>query len=94
MTLIGFTVSSYLNSLVDSHHRATVLSFKGVAFTLAYAGVSLLFALLLQLFHHHSSESAIAHAFALLPLWLLLIWVAVLVAFRKYRKLINGRIGT
>jgi len=93
MTLIGFTVSSYLNSLVDSHHRATVLSFKGVAFNLAYAGVSLLFALLLQLFHHHSSESAIAHAFVLLPLWLLVIWGALLIAFRKYRKLINGRIG-
>jgi len=93
MTLIGFTVSSYLNSLVDSHHRATVLSFKGVAFNLAYAGVSLLFALLLQLFQHYSSESAIAHAFALLPIWLLLVWGALLVAFRKYRKLISGRIS-
>ena len=93
MTLIGFTVSSYLNSLVDSHHRATVLSFKGVAFNLAYAGVSLLFALLLQLFQHHSSESAIAHAIALLPIWLLLVWGALLIAFRKYRKIISGRIS-
>jgi len=38
---LGFIVSYYLNALVDSTHRATVLSFKGVAFNLVYGFISL-----------------------------------------------------
>jgi MFS family permease len=34
MMALGYMVSYYLNALVDSSHRATVLSFKGVAFNL------------------------------------------------------------
>jgi hypothetical protein len=33
---LGYIVSYYLNAIVDSRHRATVLSFKGVAFNLGY----------------------------------------------------------
>ena len=36
MMLTSFCVSHYLNQLADSAHRATVLSFKGLAFNGAY----------------------------------------------------------
>ena len=45
MSLTQFFVSHYLNLLVtDSSRRATILSFRGVAFNLAYGGAGLLFA--------------------------------------------------
>ena len=90
MTLIGFSVSTYLNALVDSHHRATVLSFKGLAFNFAYGGVSLLFALALNLFPGKTPQDQLASAFGLLPFWLLLVWGILLLSFRKHRALINS----
>ena len=48
MMALGYMVSYYLNAIVDSGHRATVLSFKGVAFNLGYGFISLLFALVLR----------------------------------------------
>lgn len=45
MSLLGFFLSHYLNLLVtDSARRATVLSFKGLTFNLAYGTIGLLFA--------------------------------------------------
>ena len=45
ISLTGFFVSHYLNAAVtDSGQRATVLSFRGLAFNLAYGAVGLLFA--------------------------------------------------
>jgi MFS family permease len=92
MTLIGFTVSSTLNHLVDSHHRATVLSFKGVAFNLAYAGISLLFALALQHLHGADTSAILAKAFALLPVWLILVWSLLLIAFHQHRRVIMQKL--
>lgn len=88
MTLIGFSVSSYLNTLVDSHHRATVLSFKGLAFNFAYGAVSLLFALALHLAPGATSQDQVALAFGLLPIWLLLVCAILLTGFRKHRHLL------
>ncbi len=48
MTFISFFSSSYLNAITDSHQRATVLSFKGLAFNLAYGFIGFVFALLLN----------------------------------------------
>ena len=90
MTLIGFSVSSYLNALVDSHHRATVLSFKGLAFNFAYGGVSLLFALALHMVPGKTPQEHLASAFGLLPFWLLLVWGILLLTFRKHRALIHA----
>jgi MFS family permease len=84
MTLIGFSVSTYLNNLVDSHHRATVLSFKGVAFNFAYGGISLLFAGALHMSPGSGAQEQLAHAFGLLPWWLLLTCAFLLLAFRKH----------
>lgn len=46
MQMNGFFVSHYLNQVTDSHQRATVLSFKGLSFNLAYGAIGILYALL------------------------------------------------
>jgi MFS family permease len=90
MTMIGFSVSTYLNQLVDSHHRATVLSFKGVTINLAYAGVSLLFAWTLHLVPGADAQAQLGNAFGYLPLWLLLTGGILLFAFRKNLRLLTA----
>jgi Major Facilitator Superfamily len=47
LMLISFFTSHYLNRITESHQRATVLSFKGLAFNLAYGTIGFLFALLI-----------------------------------------------
>lgn len=46
--MVSFFTSHYLNAITDSSQRATVLSFKGMAFNLAYGLIGVLFALLMQ----------------------------------------------
>jgi MFS family permease len=48
MMLVSFFSSHYLNRITPSHQRATVLSFKGMAFNIAYGLLGLFFALLVQ----------------------------------------------
>jgi len=45
MRLLMFLQSHYLNQLVDSKHRATVLSFRGLAVNVSYGFMSIAFAL-------------------------------------------------
>jgi hypothetical protein len=47
MNLLNFFQSHYLNRMTSSAQRATVLSFKGLSFNLAYGLIGLLYALLL-----------------------------------------------
>ena len=47
LLLTGYLVSHYLNAITDSARRATVLSFKGLAFNLGYGVLGLLYAGLL-----------------------------------------------
>ena len=47
MYLLNFFVSYYLNLITDSHQRATVLSFKGLSYNLAYGLIGVLYSLLL-----------------------------------------------
>ncbi len=47
LMLVSFFTSHYLNRITASHQRATVLSFKGLAFNLAYGTIGFLFALLI-----------------------------------------------
>jgi hypothetical protein len=49
MYLLNFFQSHYLNRITSSAQRATVLSFKGLSFNLAYGLIGLLYALLLAL---------------------------------------------
>lgn len=48
MGLLSFFLSSYLNALADPAERATLLSFRGLAFNLGYGLVSALFAGLMR----------------------------------------------
>jgi MFS family permease len=92
MTLLGFMVSYYLNALVDSHQRATVLSFKGLAFNLGYGFISLLFAAVLRASRDgKSAEAALATGFDFLPLWLVLTLVLLAVGFWRHRAALSGK---
>ena len=48
MGLLNFFLSNYLNAMIDSSERATVLSFRGLAFNMGYGFVSVLFAVLMR----------------------------------------------
>jgi hypothetical protein len=47
MYCVNFLTSHYLNKITDSQQRATVLSFKGLSYNLAYGLIGLLYSLLL-----------------------------------------------
>ena len=47
MYFISFFVSTYLNRITESHQRATVLSFKGLSFNLAYGLIGIMYSVLL-----------------------------------------------
>jgi hypothetical protein len=49
MYLTSFLVSYYLNDMTESSQRATVLSFKGLCYNLAYGGIGLLYALVVAM---------------------------------------------
>ena len=48
MMFVSFFTSHYLNKITDSSQRATVLSFKGLAFNLAYGTIGVFFAMLMS----------------------------------------------
>ena len=48
LMLTSFFTSHYLNALTDSRQRATVLSFKGLAFNAAYGVIGIVYATLIQ----------------------------------------------
>jgi len=58
MYFTGFFVSHYLNRITDSSRRATVLSFKGLSFNLAYGFICLFYAILLSTLRTRVSETA------------------------------------
>jgi MFS family permease len=87
---VGFAVSHYLNAAVDSRHRATVLSFKGLAFNLGYGFVSLLFALALRAYRDTGSAAdGFAGALNLLPAWFLFTALVLALAFRRHRAVLR-----
>ena len=95
MTAVGFLLSYYLNALVESNRRATVLSFKGVAFNLGYGLVSLLFAFLLRALRDGgSSEEIFGRTLIWLPLWLALALVTLALFFRRHAALLKGTVGS
>lgn len=85
MSMLQFFTSNYLNQWTDSHVRATVLSFRGVALNLGYAIAGVLFATLtarLRTTHPGEEENSI---FAMSLPWLptaffacgALLWIAL-----------------
>jgi len=92
ITAVGFAVSHYLNAAVDSRHRATVLSFKGLAFNLGYGFVSLLFALALRANRETGSAAdGFAGAVALLPVWFVFTLMLLAMMFRRHRAVLRRR---
>jgi MFS family permease len=87
---IGFFLSYYLNALVESSRRATVLSFKSVAFNLGYGLVSLLFAFLLRALRNGgSAEETFGRTLIWLPVWLALAVAVLAVFFRRHAPLLR-----
>ncbi len=94
MMALGYMVSYYLNAIADSAHRATVLSFKGVATNLAYGFISLLFALVLRAVRQGgNAQDALAHGLLFLPVWLLLGALLCSILFRPHTKALASKIG-
>jgi MFS family permease len=90
MMALGYIVSYYLNALVDSSHRATVLSFKGLAFNLSYGFISLVFALVLRAVRDGgNAQDAATRGFEFLPLWLVFGGLVLVLGFRR-----SGRVLT
>ena len=93
MMVLGYFASYYLNSLVDANHRATVLSFKGVALNLGYGFVSLIFALALKSVQTGTSAGdAFAHALLYLPIWVMGALVICALIFWRHAKLLSTRV--
>lgn len=89
---VGFAVSHYLNVIVDAHHRATVLSFKGLAFNLGYGFISLLFALALRASRDSGrAAEGLADALALLPLWFAGTMLLLGLLFWRHRAVLRRR---
>jgi MFS family permease len=89
MSLTQFYVSHYLNRAVtDPRQRATVLSFRGLAFNLAYGGTGLFFAGLTRLLgKYNATDEVFAKALGWLP-WYFIATAAGLAICWKRLKLL------
>ena len=93
MMALGYVVSYYLNAIADSSHRATVLSFKGVAFNLGYGFISLIFALVLKAVRGGGSAGdALGRGLVFLPLWVVCGSVICGFIFWRRQKLLRIRL--
>jgi hypothetical protein len=93
MMALGYIVSYYLNAIADSSHRATVLSFKGVAFNLGYGFISLIFALVLKAVRAGASAGdALERGLIFLPLWVVCGCVICAFIFWRQQKLLRIRL--
>ena len=90
MMLESFFSSHYLNRITPSHQRATVLSFKGMAFNLAYGLIGILFALLVRELRHGGSgvspslpiaDAAFIGAIGWLPWYALAVLIPIIAVF-------------
>jgi MFS family permease len=87
MMALGYLVSYYLNAIADSRHRATVLSFKGLAFNLGYGFISLVFALVLRASRDGGgAQAAFSRALVFLPAWIVGGTLVCSLAFWKNRR--------
>ena len=69
MYLHGFFLSHYLNRITSSEQRATVLSFKGLSFNLAYGLIGVLYSLLLAFLRDGAGDTQTALSGAGLENW-------------------------
>jgi hypothetical protein len=82
--LLNFFTSHYLNAQVDSAHRATVLSFKGLALNLGFGAVSLGYGALLKVLREGGEPEAVPAAFRASLHWLPWIFLLSLLPLASY----------
>ena len=75
---------------MDSPQRATVLSFKGLAFNLGFGFVSLAFAGVLRGLRTGDPEQTFARALPWLPAWLIFSLLLLALAFWKRRRALQS----
>jgi len=93
MMALGYIISYYLNALVDSGHRATVLSFKGLAINLGYGFISLVFALVLRAVRDGgSTQDAVERSLVFLPVWIVFGGLGCLFCFWRHRRLLSAKV--
>jgi hypothetical protein len=93
MMALGYIVSYYLNAIVVSSQRATVLSFQSVAFNLGYGFISLIFALVLRAVRDGgAADEGLERGLVFLPLWFVGGCVICGVIFRRQQKLLRVRL--
>ena len=90
MWAVGYMMSYYLNASVDSRVRATVLSFKGMAFNLGYGMVSLAFAGALRALRDGTPEATFGRTLPWLPVWLAVTLGLLAVGFWSSRAALSG----
>ncbi|WP_163337837.1 MFS transporter [Desulfopila sp. IMCC35008] len=98
LMMISFFTSHYLNQITESSQRATVLSFKGMAFNLAYGIIGVLFALLIQQLRDKNmathpdwsqqltEDSSFIAAIGWFPWYTIILFVIILVYFHNRLK--------
>jgi MFS family permease len=89
ISAVSYQVSYYLNAAVDSHRRATVLSFKGLAFNLGYGFVSLAYAGALRALRGGGPEETFGRTLPWLPAWLGLTVALLVIGFWQHRALLG-----
>jgi MFS family permease len=103
MYLLNFFVSYYLNLITDSHQRATVLSFKGLSYNLAYGLMGVLYSLLLVFLRYqaeaptHELEQVIYVTSLVWFPWVFVISLAALLVFARWKLkgvVYGGRMGS
>lgn len=97
MRLLMFLQSHYLNQLVDSKHRATVLSFRGLAVNVSYGIMSIAFALTVTAVEQANptttQEAAFDWVVRLLP-WYFLIATLIFIAWAIRKARSDPRLST
>jgi hypothetical protein len=92
MSFLNFFVSYYINAMAGSEQRATILSFKGVAFNLGYGMVGLLFAGLLRLIRDGGAAVGDDAVFARGLPWLLVYFAFTILLLVFYGRRILKRL--
>ena len=91
-SLLNYLVSFYLNREAESRDRATVLSFRGLAYNLGYGVLGLLYAatcrVLATQMDHPDPEALFARALWGFPAWLALSLLVLLLIAWWWRRLL------
>ncbi len=105
MMFTSFFTSHYLNAIADSGQRATVLSFKGLAFNAAYGLIGILYAALIVRLRHRQEmlhpgavrtlveNEAFRQSIGWFPWYLLVALTVVFLVWRWRSRAISGETG-